>query len=144
MENWMKLAIKEAKMAKRKGEVPVGAVLVVDGKVIAKAHNSPISKNDPTDHAEILVLRKGGKKIGNYRLNEAELYVTKEPCLMCLGAIINARVKKLIYGAKDKKGGAFSKFSVDISQSNHKLIVIGEVMEEETASILRDFFREKR
>ncbi len=140
----MKLAIKEAKMAKKKGEVPVGAVLVIGGKAIAKAHNSPISKNDPTAHAEILVLREAGNKIGNYRLNEAELYVTKEPCLMCLGAIINARIKKLIYGAKDWKGGAFSKFSVDISQSNHKLIVIGGIMEGETASILRDFFREKR
>jgi len=140
----MKLALEEAKRAERKGEVPVGAVLVVDGKVIAKACNSPISENDPTAHAEILALREAGKKIGNYRLKKAVLYVTKEPCLMCLGAIINARVKKLIYGTKDRKGGAFSKFSVDISQSNHKLIVIGGVMEEETASILRDFFREKR
>ena len=102
-EKWMALALKQAIKAEEEGEVPVGAILVKNGLLIAKAHNEPISTNDPTAHAEIQLLRAAGKKLENYRFNGTELYVTLEPCLMCLGAIMHARVGRVIFGAYDHK-----------------------------------------
>lgn len=139
----MKVAIDEAKKAYKKGEVPVGAVVVMNGKLIAKAHNSPISSNDPTAHAEILALRKASKKIGNYRLEDATIFSTLEPCLMCLGAMIHARVKKLVYGAEDPKGG-FTLFPIDNKKINHKIIIESGLLSEECSEILSKFFKERR
>ena len=104
-EKWMSFAIKQAIKAEKVGEVPIGAVLVRDELLIAKAHNQPISKNDATAHAEIQLLRKAGKKLENYRLTGTTLYVTLEPCAMCFGAMIHARVKRIVYGAHDPKTG---------------------------------------
>ncbi len=140
----MRLAMAEALKGEEEGEVPVGAVLVLEGQLLASAHNRSITLSDPTAHAEILVLREGGRALGNYRLEGAELYVTKEPCLMCLGAMIHARIKRLVYGAKDEKAGAFSAFSVDISRANHRFEIIGGVLEKENSEILRNFFKKRR
>ena len=104
--DFMKIALEEAQDAYCRGEVPVGAVLVLEGNILARAHNSPIMRNDPTAHAEILALRQAGEKFGNYRLTGAELYVTLEPCIMCAGAIIQARISRVIFGARDPKCGA--------------------------------------
>lgn len=140
----MVLALEEARQAMEEGEVPVGAVAVLDDKIIARDHNRSISLNDPTAHAEILVLRKAAMELRNYRLNGVEIYVTKEPCPMCLGAMIHARISKLVYGAEDEKGGAFSSFSMDLNKANHRFEVIKGVLKEEAAELLRKFFRKKR
>ena len=129
---WMSLAAAEARKAEKEGEVPVGAVAVLNGKKIASAHNRPIKSNDPTAHAEILTLRKAAKRVRNYRLSGIILYVTKEPCPMCKGALVWARVKKVVYGCPDIKG------------LNHRCIVKGGVLRKETAQILRNFFKKKR
>jgi len=104
-EKWMALAIEQAKLAEKINEVPVGAVLVQDNQLIASAHNQPISNNDPTAHAEIQLLRAAGKKLNNYRLPNTTLYVTLEPCTMCLGAMIHARISRIVFGAYDQKTG---------------------------------------
>ncbi len=140
----MEIALQEAVKAEKEGEVPVGAVLVKDGRLIASAHNRNIFLSDPTAHAEILALREGARRLGNYRLEGAVLYVTKEPCLMCLGAMIHARIKKLVFGAEDPKSGAFSAFSVDLSRANHMIEVVSGIMAEESANILKKFFRARR
>ncbi len=140
----MEIALREAEKAEKEGEVPVGAVLVKNGELIASAHNQTIHLSDPTAHAEILVLREGGRKLGNYRLEGTELYVTKEPCLMCLGAMIHARIKKLVFGAEDPKGGAFSAFSVDLSRANHRMEIVGGVMSKESSQLLKNFFKARR
>lgn len=143
---FMSLALKEARKAYRAGEVPVGSVIVHKGKVIGRAHNSPILRNDPTGHAEIIAIRKACRKIGNYRLNDATLYVTIEPCPMCAGAIVNARIKTVVYGVREEKWGADGSV-VNILRHknlNHKVKVIKGVMEEECKNILQEFFREKR
>ncbi len=140
----MRLAMEEALRGEQEGEVPVGAVLVLEGRLLAAAHNRSIGLCDPTAHAEILVLRRGGEILGNYRLEGTDLYVTKEPCLMCLGAMLHARIRRLVFGARDEKGGAFSAFSVDLSRANHRLQVVGGIMEEENAELLRRFFAERR
>lgn len=141
--HWMRVAIKEAKKAYKKGEVPVGAVAVMDGKLIAKAHNSPISSKDPTAHAEILVLRKASRKIGNYRLKDLIIYTTLEPCLMCYGAMVHARVKSLIFGADDPKGG-FKIFLINDKMLNHKIKIESGVLLEECSETLKRFFSERR
>ncbi len=140
---WMRMAIKEAEKAYKKGEVPVGAVAVMDGKLIAKAHNSPISSKDPTAHAEVLVLRKASKKIGNYRLENLEIYSTLEPCFMCYGAMVNARVKELVFGADDPKGG-FRIFLTNDKKLNHKIKIVSGILPEECSQILKRFFSERR
>lgn len=142
----MNASLKEAKKALLKGEVPIGAVVVRDGKIIARAHNLRESKNDATCHAEILAIRKACKKVGGWRLDDCELYVTLEPCVMCAGAILNARIKKVYYGAKEPKGGACeSKFSLLSSGVlNWQTDFQGGVSEEECSSLLTDFFRERR
>lgn len=141
----MDRAIEQAKRAEEQGEVPVGAVVVIDDTVIARAHNSVITMNDPSAHAEILALRKAGQKLGNYRLTEARLYVTIEPCMMCAGAMIHARIKELIFGAYDTKAGAITLFDIfHDTRLNHRVEVISGVQEEKAALLLKEFFKKRR
>ena len=145
-EECMRIALDEARQALKEGEVPVGAVLVFEEEVLARAHNMPISLNDPTAHAEIMVLREAALRKGNYRLPNTALYVTVEPCLMCAGALIQARVKKLIFGAFDPKAGACGSV-YDIPSSPgilHKITVISGVLEEECREIIQAFFKTRR
>jgi tRNA(adenine34) deaminase len=143
---YMRMAVAEARSARAKGEVPVGALVVLGGKVIARAGNCPISSCDPSAHAEMLAIRRAAKKIGNYRLAGAEIFVTKEPCVMCAGAMAHARIKRLVYGCRDEKSGAAgSVFGITSSPSlNHTVDVKGGVMASECSRILKEFFRNKR
>ena len=145
-EKWMKIAISEANLAINEGEIPVGAVLIQDGKLIAKAHNQPILNHDPTAHAEVEVLRKAGKKLKNYRLARATLYVTLEPCTMCLGAIMHARIERIVFGASDPKTGVCGSKADLTSEAffTHKVKVDGGVLEEENKEILQSFFKSRR
>ena len=145
-EKWMKIAISEANLAINEGEIPVGAILIQDGKLIAKAHNKPILNHDPTAHAEVEVLRKAGRKLKNYRLSGSTLYVTLEPCAMCLGAIMHARVERIVYGASDPKTGVCGSKTDLTSESffTHKVKVDGGVLEEENKEILQSFFKSRR
>lgn len=139
-------ALELARQAAAAGEVPVGAVLVRDGQVIAAAHNSPISRHDPSAHAEIRVLREAGQRVANYRLPDTTLYVTLEPCPMCAGALVHARVARLVYGAPDLRAGAAGTV-FDIVRSpalNHRLEVEGGVCGADAAALLQDFFRARR
>ncbi|HPL63539.1 MAG: tRNA adenosine(34) deaminase TadA [Syntrophales bacterium] len=145
-EVFMREALAEAGKALRAGEVPVGAVVVLDGKVIARACNSPVSKHDPTAHAEILALRKAGREAGNYRLTDAVMFVTLEPCIMCAGAIVHARIRRLVFGAEDPKGGGcISLYGIpgDV-RLNHSVELRGGVLKDECAEILSGFFKKKR
>jgi len=145
--HYMRLALEEAKAAARRGEVPVGAVLVnAQGEVVAKTGNAPISICDPTAHAEVLALRDGAYQTGNYRLGGMSLYVTLEPCTMCAGAISNARIARVIYGASDPKGGAVENGVQFFDQPtcHHKPEVEGGVLADEASRLLKDFFRERR
>ncbi len=145
-EKFMKAALAEAKKAEAKSEVPVGAVVVVGGKIIARAHNVRTTKCDPTAHAEIVALRKAGKKLGHWNLEGAELYVTKEPCVMCAGAIVLSRIKRVRFGAFDRRfgcGGTVLNLT-DNPTFNHRAETEGGFMEEECAKMLRDFFKERR
>jgi tRNA(adenine34) deaminase len=142
----MRIALEEARKACREDEVPIGALLVYEGEILAQAHNMLITLNDPTAHAEILVLREASLRKSNYRLPNTILYVTVEPCLMCLGALLQARVSKLVFGAFDPKAGACGRFH-DISSTpgiTHKIKVIPGVLEKECREILQDFFKSKR
>ncbi len=144
-EHYMKIALEEALKAKERGEVPVGALVVKDGRVLSKARNQPLSLNDATAHAEILALRQACRRLKNYRLTGCFLYVTLEPCPMCLGAMIQARIKGLVFGAKDQKGGAVeSLFRFPFEKMNHQFEIRGGVLAEEGGKILVDFFRLKR
>ena len=141
-EKWMKIAIREAHLAMDENEIPVGAVLVKDNKLIAQAHNQPIMNSDPTAHAEIEVLRKAGEKLQNYRLAKTTLYVTLEPCTMCLGAMIHARIERVVFGALDPKSGVCGS-TIDLSSEsifNHQISVSGGVLEHECKDILKSFF----
>ena len=143
---FMQLALEQAALAEASGEVPVGAVLVHDGEVIAAAGNAPIGLHDPSAHAEMRVIRAAGQALQNYRLNNTTLYVTLEPCPMCAGALVNARVSRLVYGAQDFKAGACGTV-YDLVRSpelNHRMDVLGGVREEECRKLLQDFFRERR
>ena len=145
-EECMRIALNEARQALKEGEVPVGAVLVFEREVLARAHNMPLSLNDPTAHAEIMVLREAALKKGNYRLPNTSLYVTVEPCLMCAGALIQARVEKLVFGASDHKAGACGSV-YDIPSSPgilHKMTVISGVLERECREIIQEFFKARR
>jgi tRNA(adenine34) deaminase len=139
-------ALDAAREALAAGEVPVGAVLVGAGKVLARAHNRPIGLNDPTAHAEVLALRSAAARLGNYRLPGTTLYVTIEPCIMCVGALIQARVGRLVFGAADPKGGAcVSLYRLpEDPRLNHRLEVTGGVREEECRELLQEFFRARR
>jgi tRNA(adenine34) deaminase len=143
---FMRLALDEAESAFLEGEVPVGAVLVKDGSIISKAHNCRESVNDPTGHAEIFAIRLGAHKLNAWRLTEATLYVTKEPCIMCSGAMLNARIGRLVYGCKDEKAGAAGSLYNLLSDKrlNHQVEVISGVLEKECAEILKRFFQKRR
>jgi tRNA(adenine34) deaminase len=145
-KHWMQRAFELAKKAEAHDEVPVGAVIVLDDQIIGEGWNQPISSDDPTAHAEIMALRDAGKKIGNYRLANATIYVTLEPCTMCAGAIIHARLAKLVYSVDDPKTGACgSVFNLlQTEELNHKVEIEKGVMEEECRSLIRSFFKEKR
>lgn len=140
---FMKQALKEAKKAYEKLEVPVGAVIVKDGKIIAKAHNLKETKTDTTKHAEILAIQKASKKLESWRLLDCEMYITLEPCSMCAGAIINSRIKKVYIGALDEKTGAAGSVLnlFEDYKFNHKVEVEKDVMQKECENILKDFFK---
>jgi len=144
--DFMKIALEEAEEAYRRGEVPVGAVLVREGNILARAHNSPIARNDPSAHAEMLVLRQAGEKISNYRMTGAELYVTLEPCVMCAGAIIQARLGRVIFGARDPKCGAVGSLYNILTDErlNHQVEITEGILREECGEILSRFFQQKR
>jgi tRNA(adenine34) deaminase len=145
-ELYMRAALDEARAAAERGEVPVGATVVIGERIVARAGNRTIADCDPTAHAEIVALREAARAIGNYRLAEATVYVTIEPCAMCAGAMIQARIARLVYGADDVKGGAVrSCFSVfDHPQLNHRAAVSGGVLAGESALLLREFFAARR
>lgn len=143
----MQMALDEARMAAERDEVPVGAVIVdQEGKLLARNGNRSIELSDPGGHAEMLVLREAGRNVGNYRLTGSTLYVTLEPCVMCAGAMVHARVGKLVFGATDPKaGGVMSKYRVgQDSLLNHAMEVEGCLLADESASLLRDFFKRRR
>ena len=142
----MRAALGEARRAAREDEVPVGAVVVHEGRVIARAHNRPLHLNDPTAHAEVLALRRAARKLGNYRLAGCTLYVTMEPCAMCAGAIVQARIERLVYGARDPKaGGCGTALKVlNHRKLNHKVAVVRGVLAGGCASVIQEFFRRKR
>ena len=145
-EKWMDLAIKQAIKAEKEGEVPIGAVLVKNELLIAKAHNQPITKNDATAHAEIQLLRNAGKKLHNYRMTGSTLYVTLEPCAMCFGAMIHARVKRIVFGAYDPKTGVCGS-SENLTNANcfkHKINITGGVSERKCSQLLQAFFKSRR
>jgi tRNA(adenine34) deaminase len=142
----MRTALAEAELAAGSGEVPVGAVVVVGGKVVATGHNRSETDNDPSAHAEIVALRAAAKALGNYRLNNATLYVTLEPCAMCMGAMVQARIGRLVFGAYDPKAGAAGS-AIDLSDSpsfNHRFEINGGVLAEECGAVLKAFFESRR
>jgi tRNA(adenine34) deaminase len=143
---FMKMALMQAHQACDAGEVPVGAVLVANQQVIASGHNQPIGNHDPSAHAEIVTLRAAGAALNNYRLPETTLYVTLEPCMMCCGAIMHARVSRLVYGASDAKTGCVHSVMklFDNAQLNHHTMVEGGVLADECAQVLKDFFKDRR
>ena len=145
-EEWMQHAFQLAKKSEEHDEVPVGAIIVHENKIIGKGWNQPISFHDPTAHAEIIALKDAGEKIGNYRLPESTMYVTLEPCVMCAGAIVHARIAKLVYAVDDEKTGACgSVFNiVQTDKLNHRVRVEKGILEKECQTLIQDFFREKR
>ena len=145
-ENGMRAALVEAEAAAETGEVPVGAIVVVDGEIVAAAHNGTIAGQDPSGHAEVLALRAAAQRLGNHRLANATLYVTLEPCVMCVGAIAQARVARVVFGAYDPKAGALGSVE-DLSDSralNHRFEVNGGLMADECAALLQAFFMSRR
>jgi tRNA(adenine34) deaminase len=146
-EHYLRLALREAARGARIGEVPVGAVLVDrGGEVLARAHNRPVAGSDPTAHAEVVALRRAAKRLGNYRLPGTTLYVTVEPCAMCAGALVLARVRRVVFGAPDPKAGAARSLYriLDDPRLNHRAEVVGGVLEEECRTLMREFFRKRR
>ena len=143
---FMTEAIAQARRAEAEDEVPVGAIAVADGRVVAVGHNAPIALADPTAHAEILAIRAAASKLRTYRLTTVSIYVTLEPCVMCVGAMLNARIARVVYGARDDKAGALGSV-YDIGRDgrlNHRFEVVGGVMESECAALIREFFRARR
>ena len=145
-EFWMEEALREAQRALKLGEVPVGAVVVSEGRIVGRGHNCPLSANDPTAHAEVLALREAGQSVGNYRLLDCDLYVTVEPCSMCAGAITHARLRRLIYGAEDPKAGAVHSMLQVLNHPklNHKVEVSSGVLAARCMDLVQSFFRERR
>jgi tRNA(adenine34) deaminase len=145
-DDYMREALGQARLALAAGEVPIGAVLVAGNRVVARAFNQPITAHDPTAHAEVLVLREAARAVGNYRLTEATVYVTVEPCLMCVGAMVHARVREVVYGVAEPKTGALASTmqALDSPGLNHRFAVTSGVLEDECRAIIQDFFREKR
>ena len=145
-EDFLREALELAREAERGGEVPVGAVVVLDGRVVGRGRNSPISRNDPTAHAEILAVREAAAAIGNYRLECATMYATLEPCVMCAGALVAARISRLVFGARDLRfGGVRSKFRLaDTDVLNHRVEIVEGVLGAECAELLQRFFSSRR
>jgi len=145
-EDFLREALELAREAERGGEVPVGAVMVVDGRVLGRGRNSPVTRNDPTAHAEILALREAAAATGNYRLEGATMYVTLEPCVMCAGALVAARVSRLVFGTRDLRfGGVRSKFQLaDTDVLNHRVQIVEGVLGAECAELLQRFFSTRR
>lgn len=142
----MRASLRQAEASARAGEVPIGAVVVLDGRIIARGHNRPISSHDPSAHAEIVALRAAGRRLSNYRLADAELVVTVEPCIMCVGAIVQARLHRVVYGCADPKAGALGG-AVDLAGCaafNHRFAVSGGVLADEARALLQRFFRSRR
>ena len=142
----MRSALDEARRALDLGEVPIGAVIVVDDQIVARACNQPIAAVDPTAHAEVLALRAAAASVGNYRLTDAVLYVTIEPCLMCVGALVHARVREVVFGASEPKTGALVSAvrGAELPGLNHRFVVTGGVLEDECRALMQEFFRERR
>lgn len=145
-KKYMEIALEEARKAAREGEIPVGAVLVKDGKVLARAHNRREATGNPLDHAELLALQEAASRLGDWRLEGSTLYVTLEPCPMCAGALVQARVGRVVFGARDLKlGAAGSRYNlVHDETTHHRLDIADGIMEEECRDILRDFFEARR
>ena len=145
-ETFMEAAIEQARLAVAAGEVPIGAVLVVNGAIVSRAYNQPITSVDPTAHAEVIVLREAARAAGNYRLTDATVYVTLEPCLMCVGALVHARVREVVYGAAEPKTGALvsSIRALESPGLNHRFAVTGGVLEEQCRTLVQEFFRARR
>ncbi len=143
---FMGMALEEARQAAAEGETPVGAVVVCEGAVVARAHNHRESANDPTAHAELLAIREAAERLGRWRLSDCTVYVTLEPCARCAGALVNARVERLVYGARDPKAGAVGSL-LDLSADerlNHRFDVIPDVLSDESSELLKGFFQELR
>jgi tRNA(adenine34) deaminase len=142
----MRAALAEARAGLAAGEVPIGAIVVLDDVIIGQAHNAPIASSDPTAHAEVLALREAARKTGNYRLPGAALYATLEPCVMCCGAAIHARLARVVYGALDPKAGAIESRHrlLDDGRSNHRIETLGGVLEADCAALLKEFFEARR
>lgn len=145
-EYWMKFALDNASNAYQIGEIPVGAIIVVENKIIGNGFNQPISTNDTTSHAEINAIRTANKYIKNYRIPNATMYVTLEPCTMCFGAMVHSRIKRLVYGTKEPKSGVIES-NLNLNENsiyNHKLSITGGVLADECSQLLKDFFKSKR
>ena len=145
-EKWMKIAMDEANLAMNEEEIPVGAVLIQNNKLIARSHNQPIKNNDPTAHAEIQLLRKAGEQQKNYRLIGSTIYVTLEPCTMCFGAMVHARIERIVFGASDFKTGVCGS-CMNLNKENffnHKISITGGVLENESSELLKLFFKSRR
>lgn len=142
----MRAALALARDAAARGEVPVGAVVVLDGSIVGEGWNQPISAQDPTAHAEIVALRDAGRRLGNYRLTGAELYVTIEPCQMCVGAMVHARIARVVYGAAESKAGAVESAmrAHEHPALNHRMAAVGGVLEPECRALMQEFFKERR
>lgn len=142
----MRAALEQARLARAAGEVPIGAVVVINGRIVAGGYNQPISAHDPTAHAEIVALRAAAAAMGNYRLTGASLYVTVEPCLMCVGALVHARVAEVVYGAAEPKTGALASImrAHEAPGLNHRFAVAAGVLEDDCRDIVQAFFRERR
>jgi tRNA(adenine34) deaminase len=145
-DDFMRAALEQAALALATGEVPIGAVAVTGGRIVARAFNQPISAVDPTAHAEVLVLRAAAQAVGNYRLTDVAVYVTVEPCLMCVGALVHARVRDVVYGAPEPKSGALvsTMRGPDAPGLNHRFDVTGGVLEDECRTLIQQFFRDRR
>ncbi len=145
-EEFMREALAQAEAAREEGEVPVGAVVILDGGLIARGRNAVIGSSDPTAHAEIVALREAARVVGNYRLTSATVYSTLEPCAMCAGAIVHARIARLVYGARDPKAGAVeTHFGICTAEFlNHQVSVEGGILEAECRRVLQSFFRDRR
>jgi tRNA(adenine34) deaminase len=145
-ERFMRMALREAERGADEGEVPVGAVLVREGHLLGRAHNRPIHLHDPSAHAEILVLRRAARKLRNYRLEGCDLYVTIEPCAMCVGAIVQARLRRLVFGTRDPKAGACGSALrvLNHRKLNHQVEVLRGILAADCALVIQDFFRRKR
>jgi tRNA(adenine34) deaminase len=145
-ERWMRLALEQARLALEAGEVPIGAVVVWGDRVAGRAYNQPIGRHDPTAHAEILAMREAAQATGNYRLTGATLYVTVEPCLMCAGATVHARIGTLVFGAAEPRTGAVvsNLQTLALAHHNHHVEVVAGVLEDECRALVQDFFRARR